>query len=101
MGMKVVEPKLVQQRLFNNLVREQELLYPHCFQQPAEGPRKMPIDENSFTIHAVTCEVRDIIFVVHATHSPAQSLDDVEKNQVVDIIRFVSQLFLKIHLGPS
>jgi hypothetical protein len=31
MGMEVMEAKLVQQRFLNNLVREQEGFYPHCF----------------------------------------------------------------------
>ena len=44
MGMKVMQPQLIEQRFLDDFVREQEGLDPYRLQQPAKGARKVAID---------------------------------------------------------
>ena len=70
MGMKIVEPQFVKERLFDNLVREQKRFDPDRFQQPANGSRKMTVDKNGFAIDAVSGNVGDIIIVADRADPP-------------------------------
>jgi hypothetical protein len=100
MGMKVVEPQFVQQRFFDNFVREQKRFEPDRLHQPPNGSRKVPINKNGFAIDTITGDVRNIIIVADPPHPASKGFDHVKKHRIVDVFGFVAQLFLQVHCQP-
>src|SRR5437868_4979388 len=64
MRVKIMQPQLVEQRLLNDLMREEERLDAHRAHQPAKAARQMPIDKDRMSVYAVAGNVRDIIIAV-------------------------------------
>jgi hypothetical protein len=97
MGMEIMKAKLVEQRLFDDLVREQERFDPDRLQQPAEASRQMPVDENGLPVFAVARNIRDIVGTGDLAHPPPQRFRHVQEDEIVNVFGFVAQFSLQVH----
>src|ERR1700736_3354131 len=102
MSVEIMQPQLVEQGLFHDLVREKERVDAHLARQKTKRAREMAIDEHGAAVLAVAGNVRNVIGAVHHADASADRFYDVQQNLIVDIFRFVLYLAIELHAGsPS
>src|SRR5215211_4719732 len=97
MRMQIVRAELVQERLLDDLMGEEEGRDIDALGPGAERTRKVAVDVDSTCIHAVAGNVRDIVAVVDFADAPAQRLDHIAHGLIGNILRSNAHLILQLH----
>jgi hypothetical protein len=97
MGMKIMQPQLVEKGLFDDLVGENERFDSDCPHQPAKGPRQMPVDENRVAVHTVAGNIGNIVLAIYNLDPPAYRLHGIEQDAILDVLGFVPDFAVEIH----
>jgi hypothetical protein len=96
-SMQIMKAQLIKERFLDDFMREQKWLDWNGFHQPTERAREMPVDEDSMAVDAIARNVGNVVRAIDDSYAPAQRLNYIEQDVIVDVFRPVAQFLVQFH----
>src|SRR5262249_18100763 len=85
MGVQIMEPKLVEERLLDDLMGREKAVGEDAASVENEGFRHVPVDIDRAPVPAVASEIGDVVSAVDLADARFERCDQVEESVVGDV----------------